>query len=134
MLPCTYMTSMIFAYIRKKVISVKRLLYMYPFINYKRKLPVFKGGEVQYFLARKQVSSGSTYFYQDPGLLLLRFSLICCSLNMICFGVFVCYLFCSVFSEFPGPVICYFSLLLKFSASITSNILSPPFSPFLPIF
>lgn len=92
-----------------------RLFYMHPFISYQRKPPMFKRGEVQYFLARKQDSSDSTHFYQNPGLLLSRFSLVCCTLSMICLAIFFCYLFCSVFSEFPGSVIWYFSLCLESS-------------------
>lgn len=110
-----YMISLIFTSIRKKVTSVMRLFYMHPFISYQRKPPMFKRGEVQYFLARKQDSSDSTHFYQNPGLLLSRFSLVRCTLSMICLAIFVCYLFCSVFSEFPGSVIWYFSLCLESS-------------------
>lgn len=65
--------------------------YMHPFIGYKRIPPMFKKGEVQYFLARKQDSSDSTHFYQNPGLLLLRFSLVAYTLTMICLAMFVTY-------------------------------------------
>lgn len=38
------------------------------------------------------------------------------ALNMVCLDtLFVCYLFCFVFSDLPGSVVWYFSLLLESS-------------------
>lgn len=38
-------------------------------------------------------------------------SLVFCSLNMICLGVFFCYLFFLLFCELPGSVICFLLIL-----------------------
>lgn len=111
-----------------------KLFYMHPFIGYKRKPPMFKTGKVQYFLARKQDSSVSTHFYQNPELLLSRFSVVCCCLSLIRLVMFVCYwVLCVLWVSWLCNLV-LFIMFGKFLAIVTSNIPSPSSSLLLPIF